>query len=102
MTYRTAADGLITDARVDEILADLNASGAGLDSLEHWAARSGLKPDRIIHGPDISYVRLTGEAEGGGPVVLMHFERVWERAIHRRYEPTQRAFEGAEHFTGRR
>lgn len=83
MTYRSTADLLITDARVDGILAELNESGAGPEHIDHWAARSDIKPDRVVHGPDITYVRLAGQAEEGGPVVLMHFERMWERAIHR-------------------
>lgn len=74
------ADPAISNASVDEILTTLNASGAGLDSLDRWAAASDIKPDRVITGPDVTYARLGGEAEGGGPVVLVYFEGVWERA----------------------
>jgi hypothetical protein len=74
------ADGLITDAQVDAILDELNAGDAGLQDLDRWAAQSPIQPDRVIVGPDITYVRLAGRAEHGGAVVLLHFEHSWERA----------------------
>lgn len=80
MTSRPTTEVLIADACVDEILTELNASDPGLDGLDKWAERSDLKTDRIIAGPDITYVRLVGQAEQGGPIVLMYFEGVWERA----------------------
>lgn len=81
MTSHPVTDILVTDAHVDEILAELNASGSGSQGLDDLVARSDVKPDRIIEGPDITYVRLVGRAEGGGPVVILRFEGIWERAM---------------------
>lgn len=74
------AQALITDAHVDAILTVLNASEPGLESLDELTSRTCLRSDRVIEGPDVTYVRLVGEAEEGGPIVLVHFEGVWERA----------------------
>ncbi|MGM1029425.1 MAG: hypothetical protein ACQEWM_06060 [Actinomycetota bacterium] len=79
-TPRPRGDDLIDDACVDRILAELNASAPGLEGLDAWAASALITTDRIIEGPDVTYVRLVGEAEHGGPIVLLHFEGMWERA----------------------
>ncbi|MET4099323.1 hypothetical protein ABIB37_001560 [Agrococcus sp. UYP10] len=78
---------LITDALVGAILDDLNEGDGGLQDLDRWAARSSVKPDRVIVGPDATYVRLAGEAEHGGPVILVHVEHSWERATPRPLAP---------------
>jgi|GEM_PF-1655477 len=80
MQKLAVTDAPITDALVGAILDDLNEGDAGLQDLDRWAARSSVKPDRVILGPDVTYVRLAGEAEHGGPVILMHVEDSWERA----------------------
>lgn len=77
------SDAVISDARVDQIVEELNASGRGLDCLESWAAESSGRADRVIEGPDVAYVRLAGRAEGGGPVIIAYFEGAWERATNR-------------------
>lgn len=91
MTARHAPDALIADAHVDAILAALNASESGLKSLEDLTSRTCLRSDRIIEGPDITYVRLVGQAEQGGPIVLVHFEGIWERATSSSPPPPVRA-----------
>lgn len=80
MPFRPTSDLPIADVCIDEILHDLNTSRRGVHALDRWSTRSGVKPDRIIEGPDVTYVRLSGRAETGGPVVLTYFEGVWERA----------------------
>lgn len=87
MQKPAVTDALITDALVGAILDDLNQGDAGLQDLDRWAARSSVKPDRVIVGPDITYVRLAGKAEHGGPVILMHVEHSWERATPRSLVP---------------
>lgn len=83
-------DVLIHDACVHELLADLNASGSGVGRLDDLLARSDIETDRIIVGPDVTYVRLAGTAVAGGPVVILLFEGIWERATKRTTHPPQR------------
>lgn len=71
---------LITDARIDSILTELDARGSDMAALDTLAAGSDVAVDRVVEGPDITYARLAGHAEDGGPIVLMHFEGLWERA----------------------
>ncbi|ROR64994.1 hypothetical protein [Agrococcus jenensis] len=87
MQSLAVTDTLLTDALVGAILDELNEGDAGLQDLDRWAAQSSIKPDRVIVGPDITYVRLAGEAEHGGPVILMHVEHTWERAAPRPLAP---------------
>ncbi len=87
MQNLATADAVITDAQVRAILDELNAGDAGLHDLDRWAARSACKPDRVIVGPDITYVRLAGRAEHGGPVILMYVEQAWEQATRKPASP---------------
>jgi len=70
-----------SDSQVDELIAELNASVTGLQSLHTWAAQSGLATDRLVESPALTYVRLAARDERGEPIVLMRLEHVWERAL---------------------
>ncbi|MGM1029427.1 MAG: hypothetical protein ACQEWM_06070 [Actinomycetota bacterium] len=89
------SDVTIPASVVDSLLAGLNASGAVPRTVEDWTARWRIDADRVIEGPDITYVRLVGRAEQGGPIVLMHVEGVWERAMKHSPADTSTASEPA-------
>lgn len=70
-----------TDADIDAILDDLNATATDPQQVHAWAARSGISVTRAVAIPDLTYVRLAGKDEAGGYIVLMLLDGTWERAI---------------------
>ena len=72
---------VFSDSQIDELIAELNASVTGLQSLHTWAGRSGLAIHRLVESPALTYVRLVARDERGEPIVLMLLEHAWERAL---------------------
>lgn len=70
-----------TDADIDAIVDDLNATATDAERVHAWAARSGVPITRAVAIPDLTYVRLAGKDESGGYIVLMLLDGTWERAI---------------------
>lgn len=81
MNYSTAEHVVYGDARILELIAELNSPTTALPGLRSWAARSGVPVTRVVEGAELTYLRLAARDEEGGPIVLMRLEDVWERAI---------------------
>lgn len=71
-----------TDAQIRAIVANLNESVTGVETLRGWVARSCLDPGALEETPERAYLHLAGADRHGRPVVLV-FEleqHRWSRA----------------------
>lgn len=70
---------MYTDADIDEILAELNASSAGSVSLLEPASRANREIARILAGSGLTSIRLACPTEHGETVELTLVDGVWKR-----------------------
>ena len=68
-------------ADIDAILTDLTAHATEHHQVRAWASECGIPCKRVVATPDLAYVRLAGEDETGGYVVLMLLDGMWERVF---------------------
>lgn len=69
-----------TDAQIRAIVANLNASVTGIETLRGWVARSCLDANALVETPGRAYLYLSGVDSRGRPVVLMLEQHRWSRA----------------------
>lgn len=69
-----------TDAQIRAIVANLNASVTGIETLRGWVARSCLDAAALEETPGRAYLHLCGADSRGRPVVLMLEQHRWSRA----------------------
>lgn len=86
-----------TDAQIRAIVANLNDSVAGVETLRGWVARSRLDPAALGETPDRAYLHLAGVDGHGRPVVLVLEEHRWSRANGARHFRFGRAAQRTPH-----